>query len=200
MKFSKATKRVLSLSMATAVAAATIVAPSTAKKADAATSYKGYLCFSTAKWTFRNNHDDSKFSNTLQNSTNPKVITSAAKKAKFKDVTMKKNKKAKTYTVRLTKLSKKVIGNDKTFNALYVDTNIPGSLTKKVTVTNVKLIIDGKTVKTIKKGILTPDPGKESDDENVQIQVINQWNSRVGKVSYKMPKKSLAIQYTIKMK
>ena len=198
MKFTKTTKKVLSLSMATAVAAASFVAPTAAKKADAASSYKGYMCFSTAKWTFRNNHNDSKFSNKLQNTTNPSLITSAAKKAKFTDVTMKKNKKAATYTVKLTGLNKKVMSKDKTFNALYDDTTIPGKMKNKVKVTNVKLIIDGKTVKTYKKGVLTPDPGKS--DAFTQIQVINTWNSRVGKVSYKMPKKSVAIQYTIKFK
>lgn len=52
MKFTKTTKKVLSLSMATAVAAASFVAPTAAKKADAASSYKGYMCFSTAKVDF----------------------------------------------------------------------------------------------------------------------------------------------------
>ncbi len=198
MKFTKTTKRVLSLSMATAVAAASFVAPAATKKADAASSYKAYLCFSTAKWTFRNNHNDSKFANKLQNTTNPSLMTSAAKKAKFTDVTMKKSKKAATYTVKLTGLKKNVIGNDKSFNAIWVDTTIPGKMKSKITVTNVKFIIDGKTVKTYKKGVLTPDPGK--NEAFTQIQAVNQWNSRVGKVSYKMPKKSVAIQYTIKFK
>ena len=104
----------------------------------------------------------------------------------------RRKRNAVAYTVKLTGLNKKVMSKDKTFNALYVDTTIPGKMKNKVKVTNVKLIIDGKTVKTYKKGVLTPDPGKS--DAFTQIQVINTWNSRVGKVSYKMPKKSVGLE------
>lgn len=196
MRFTKVSKRVVSLAVAVAVVAASVVVPTTAKKADAAAKYTGYLCLSTGKWTFRNNHDDSKFSSKLQNTTN--TLSKKASKAKFKNVTMKKSKKKKTYSVSLTGLKKGVISKDKTFNALYVDTTIPGSMASKVKVTNVKLYLDGKCVKTFKKGILTPDPGKT--DDFTQIQVINTWNKRVPKFKYKMPKKSIKITYTVKFK
>lgn len=196
MRISKEIKRVMSLALAAAVIASSVSVPQAAKKVDAASSYKGYMCFSTGAWTFRNNHDDSKFSNKLQNSTNK--LNKKASKAKFKDVTMKKSKKAKTYTVKLTGLKNGVISKDKTFNALYVDTNIRGKDKSKVKVTNVTLKIDGKTVKTFKKAILTPEAGKTSG--NVQIQLINTWNSKVPSFKYSMPKKSIEVSYKIKFK
>ena len=180
MYFSKFAKKVLAVAVAVAVTASSVVATPSTKKADAA-SYKAYLCLQTAKFTFRNQHDDAKFSNKLQNTTNKLSKNSV----KFKDTTMKKGKK--TYTVQLTGLNK-CIAKDKTFNTLYVDTNIKGKDKKKVTVTNV----------TIKKGVLTPDPGQT--DGFVQLQIINMWNSRVAKFKYTMPKKTIKVTYTVKIK
>lgn len=190
MYFSKFAKKVLAVAVAVAVTASSVVATPSTKKADAA-SYKAYLCLQTAKFTFRNQHDDAKFSNKLQNTTNKLSKNSV----KFKDTTMKKGKK--TYTVQLTGLNK-CIAKDKTFNTLYVDTNIKGKDKKKVTVTNVKVFFDGKKVKTIKKRVLTPDPGQT--DGFVQLQIINMWNSRVAKFKYTMPKKTIKVTYTVKIK
>ena len=47
MRFSKTTKRVLSLAMTAAVAASSVAAAPAPKKADAAGSYKAYLCFAS---------------------------------------------------------------------------------------------------------------------------------------------------------
>ena len=55
-----------------------------------------------------------------------------------------------------------------------------------------------KKVKTIKKGVLTPDPGQT--DGFVQLQIINMWNSRVAKFKYTMPKKTIKVTYTVKIK
>lgn len=194
MRFSKFTKRVVSLAVALTVVATSVSVPQNATKAEAAGSYKAYLCLATGQWTFRNQHDDSKFASKLQNTTNKLKKNSA----KFTDVSMKTSKKGSTYTVKLTGLKAGVISKDKTFNSLYVDTNIPGKLVKKVKFTNVSVKFDGKTVKTFKTGITTPDPGKT--DGFVQLQIINAWNSRVSKFSYSMPKKSIEVKYTITVK
>ncbi len=196
MKLSKTVKKALSFVLVFALtAAATAVVPAQ-KRADAASSYKAYLCMATGQWTFRNSHDDAKFSSELQNTTNK--LSSSAGKAKFVDVKMKKSKKAKKYSVSLTGLKADVIGNDGTFNSLFVDTDIPGSMVKKVAVTNVSVFFDGKKVKTFKKGVLTPASGEEADF--TQIQVINTWNDKVPKFKYSMPKKSIKVTYTIKFK
>ncbi len=186
MKSSKTVKRVLSLVMAVLVVASSALAAPVQKRAAAAASYSAYLCLSTEKWTFRNEHSSDKFSDKLENTTNP--LDAAASKAKFTDVmSMKKNKKAKTYSVSLTGLKPAVIGNDGTFNTLFVDTTIPGSMKDKITVT-----------KTFKKAVLTPDPDATADF--TQIQIINIWNSRVTAFKYTMPKKSIKVTYTIKFK
>ena len=188
MYFSKFAKKVLAVAVAVAVTASSVVATPSTKKADAA-SYKAYLCLQTAKFTFRNQHDDAKFSNKLQNTTNKLSKNSV----KFKDTTMKKGKRHTLFS-----LQDLINVSQKTFNTLYVDTNIKGKDKKKVTVTNVNVFFDGKKVKTIKKGVLTPDPGQT--DGFVQLQIINMWNSRVAKFKYTMPKKTIKVTYTVKIK
>lgn len=195
MNLRKMAKGIASLTLALAVTLSSVTAPVNTKKASAA-SYKAYMCMATGQWTFRNEHDDAKFSNKLQNTTNK--LSDKAKSAKFTDVTMNTSKKGSTYTVKLTGLKAGVISNDKTFNTLYVDTTIPGTLVNKATFTNVSVKFDGKTVKTFKKGVTTPDPGQTADF--VQLQIINTWNDRVPKFSYRMPKKSIEITYTVAVK
>jgi len=196
MKLSRAVKKTLSFALAIAVIVTSVVAAPVQKKASAAATYGAYLCLTTGTWTFRNSHDDSKFSNSLQNTTNQ--LDAAASKAKFTDAKMKKSKKAQKYSVSLTGLKASVMGNDGTFNTLFVDTAVPGTMKDKITVTNVQVFFDGKKVKTFKKAVLTPDPGAEQ--AFTQIQVINTWNERVPKFKYTMPKKSIKVTYTIKFK
>ena len=94
MKSSKTAKKILSLVLAVVVVASSVIAVPIQKRASAAASYGAYLCLTTDMWTFRNAHNDSKFSDELQNTTNE--LAPAASKAKFTDVkSMKKAKKAK---------------------------------------------------------------------------------------------------------
>lgn len=59
MRFTKATKRVLSLSMAAAVAATTVAVPVVSQKADAASKYSAYLCFASKSYNgVAANHND----------------------------------------------------------------------------------------------------------------------------------------------
>ena len=78
-----------------------------------------------------------------------------------------------------------------------------GAKKKKLSVSKVTLKMDGKTVKTIKKPALTPDPGKK--DKFTQIMVVNTWNSNANKKCAatsikKMPKKSMTVTVTGKLK
>lgn len=198
MKFSKAAKRVMSIALATAVVTGSVAVAPAPQKAEAASKYTAYLCFATKKWNHRNNHDDSGFSTkvlTEKNKTNAK-----AKSAKFKNATVKKAKKSKTYTVSLTGLKKGAISSDGGWNSLYVDTTIPGSMKSKFKVTKAVVKVDGKKVKTIKNPVITPDPG--ASDKYCQIQIINTWNSYANKktnaTSIKMPKKSISVSFTVK--
>lgn len=197
MRFSKLTKRVLSLAMTVAVVASSVaVAPT--PKAEAA-SYKAYLCLMTKKYNYRTNHNDTaKFKNYLQTEKDEKIAGT-----KFKDVTIKKSKKSATYTVSLTGLKASTIAKDGGWNTLYIDTSIPGTMKNKIKVTKAVVKFDGKTVKTIKNPTVTPDPGASADF--TQIMCLNTWNSysekkwSAAKVT-KMPKKSISVSFTMKFK
>ena len=197
MKFSKAAKKVVSVALAAAVVVGSVaVAP--APKADAASKYTAYLCFATKKWNHRNNHNDSGFSTKVLTEKNK--VNAKAKKAKFKNATVSKSKKSKTYTVSLTGLKSGALSKDGGWNSLYVDTTIPGKMKSKFKVSKVTVKVDGRTVKTIKKPTITPDPG--ASDAYCQVQVINIWNKYASKktkaTSVKMPKKSISVSFTVK--
>ncbi|MDD7402476.1 MAG: hypothetical protein SO170_00055 [Butyribacter sp.] len=198
MKLSKAAKRVMSLALATAVTVGSVAVAPAPKKADAASKYTAYLCFATKKWNHRNNHNDSGFSTKVL--TEKKKVNAKAKKAKFKNATVKMSKSSKTYTVSLTGLKSGAISKDGGWNSLYVDTNIPAKYKKKFKVSKLTVKVDGKTVKTIKNPVITPDPG--ASDAYCQVLVINTWNSRCNKrtnaTSVKMPKKSISVSFTVK--
>jgi len=197
MKLTKVTKRVISLAMAVAVVASSIAVAPSPKKAEAA-SYKAYLCLATKKYHYRTNHNDTdKFQSYLLTEKDEKVDGT-----KFKDVTVKKSKKAATYTVSLTGL-KSAIAEDGGWNTLYIDTSIPGTMRNKVKVTKMVVKFDGKKVKTIKNPTITPDPGKKQDF--TQIMALNCWNSYSQKKwkaesVTQMPKNSISVSFTIKFK
>lgn len=197
MKLTKVTKRVISLAMTVAVVASSIAVAPAPKKAEAA-SYKAYLCLATKKFNYRTNHNDTgKFQNYLMTEKDEKIDGT-----KFTDVTVKKSKKAATYTVKLTGL-KNAIAEDGGWNTLYVDTSIPGTMRNKITVSKVVVKFDGKKVKTIKNPTITPDPGKKQDF--TQIMALNAWNSFAQKKwkaesVTQMPKSSIAVSFTIKFK
>lgn len=122
--------------------------------------------------------------------------------AKFKDVTVKKSKKAATYTVSLTGL-KNSIAEDGGWNTIYVDTSIPGTMRNKIKVSKIVVKFDGKAVKTIKNPTITPDPGKKADF--TQIMALNCWNTFAQKKwkaesVTKMPKDSITVSFTMKFK
>lgn len=191
MEFKKLSKKVVSLAVAVAVVASSVVVPTAAKKAEAATSYKAYLCLQTKTYNYRNEHNDSKFANCVSNQSGKKLA------GKFKDASFKKGKF--TFTVSATGLKKK-IAKDGGWNTLYIDTTLPGSQKSKLKVTKIVVKIDGKTAKTIKNPVLTPDPGKTADF--TQIMAINNYNTNAKKKcsSMKMPKSSISITVSGKLK
>ncbi len=197
MKLTRLTKSVLSLTVATTVAAASIAVPVAPKKAEAASTYKAYLCFMSKSYNgVANNHDADR--NGVQNGNDKKKISGIS----VKDASFKKGKV--NFTVSATGKNLKKFAKDKGWNVIYVDTNLPGTQKKKLSVSKVTLKMDGKTVKTISKPYLTPDAGKEAK-ENTQVMVVNMWNPNAEKkckaASIKtMPKKSISITVTGKLK
>ncbi|MCR5202437.1 MAG: hypothetical protein K6D02_05025 [Lachnospiraceae bacterium] len=195
--FKKGFKKAMSVALAaTLVLTAGIVAPKATKKAEAAKTYTAYLCLQTKKYNFRNNHDDAKFANYLKSKTNKKLGKGKFTNAKFKKGKVK-------FTVSLKGLKAGNISNDGGFNTLYIDTTLPGKKKSKLKITKAIVKMDGKKVATIKKPVLTPDPGKS--DKWTQVMVINDYN-KYAKAKYpasklkKMPKKSLTVTIVGKLK
>ncbi len=191
MEFKKLSKKVVSLALAVAVVASSVVVPGTAKKAEAAKSYKAYLCLQTKKYNYRNEHNDEKFANCVSDQSGKKLA------GKFTDASFKKGKF--TFTVSATGLKKK-IAKDGGWNTLYIDTTLPGSQKSKLKVTKIVVKVDGKAVKTIKNPVLTPDPGKTASF--TQIMAINNYNKNAMKKcsNLKMPKNSISITVSGKLK
>ena len=185
--------------MAAAVAATTVAVPVVSQKADAASKYSAYLCFASKSYNgVAANHNDANRAKGVFNGAkgNKKIAG-----IKVKNATFKKGKFKFTVSVSGKKLKK--FAKDKGWNSIYVDTSLAGAKKKKLSVSKVTLKMDGKTVKTIKKPALTPDPGKK--DKFTQIMVVNTWNSNANKKCAatsikKMPKKSMTVTVTGKLK
>lgn len=194
MRFSKTSKRVLSLAMTAAVAASSVAVAPAPKKAEAA-SYKAYLCFASKTYKgARDNHNGANFKLGVHNGNTKKKIS-----VKCSDATFKKGKVSFTVSVTGAAL-KNALKGDKGFNTIYVDTNLPGTSKKKFKVSKAVLKLDGKVVKTISKPYLTPDPGKEKN-EFTQIMIINTWNPNAEKKFKassltKVPTKSMSVTVT----
>jgi hypothetical protein len=192
MRFTKTAKKVLSVVMAAAVTATTVLAvPQFTQKADAASSVTAYLCFSSKSYNgVLSNHNDTNRSKGVMNGNK----TSSLSGVKVTNATIKKGKFSVTVSASGSKL--KSFSSDGGWNAIYVDTSLAGSSKKKLKVTSATLTIDGKTVKTIKNPALTPDPGKT--DNFTQVMIVNTWNNYAEKKykaasCTKMPKKSISV-------
>lgn len=101
-----------------------------------------------------------------------------------------------TYTVSVTDFGTIFADDFKTagqewFNLLFISTDIP--MDENVKVTDVKLIIDGKTVHKYAEAYLDPDT-----TDYVKILIQNIWNEDVKEISYyAAPTTSLEMSFTI---
>lgn len=194
MKFNKTTKKVLSLSLAAAVTAGSVVAPGMGKKTDAAASYKAYLCFMSKSYKGCLNQGSDRSKKVHNNGKSYSGIT-------IKDATFKKGNF--TFTVSVTGKNLAKFKSDKGWNTIYVDTNLPGTSKSKFSVSKAVLKMDGKVVKTIKNPVVTPEKGKKQD--TTQPQIVNCWNTACEKKCKaasitKMPTKSMSVTITGKLK
>ena len=96
-----------------------------------------------------------------------------------------------TYSVSVTDFD---FGEDETFNLLFVSTDIP--LDAGVTISDVKVILDGQTKYTFDEAYLSPD-----ELSYMSPMCINIWNDDLGKADglfgYMMPTDSIEIQFTV---
>ncbi len=156
--------------------------------------YNAYLGIQTPNWTYRNAWNDKGY--TDDPSLWGDFIYGNETKEKYGKVTDAVVKGNGTYTVSLTDFGSIVADDFKTanqdyFNLLFISTDIP--LSDNVKVTDVKIIMDGKTVKTFDEAFLDPD-----DKEYVKILIANIWNKEIGELPYyAAPAESVEMQFTI---
>lgn len=156
-------------------------------------SYNAYLGVQTPNWTYR---DAWNSANGIGSDYWGDFIYGNETSEKYGKVTDAVIAGNGTYTVSVTDFGTVFADDFNTagqeyFNLLYVSTDIPRS--DDVTISDVKLIIDGKTVHTYDEAFLDED---EVDYFKVLIQNI--WNADVAEISYyPAPSKSLEMQFTV---
>ncbi len=191
MKFSK----LLSAACAAAIAASAFAIPASADEV----SYHAYLGVQSASYTFRNAWNDATYGqgvtsddgmvyfDQLTGWENPGNIA-VNKGGVFTDAEITGDG---TYSVSVTDFD---FGEDETLNLLFVSTDIP--LDAGITISDVKVVMDGNTKYTFDEAYLSPD-----EKEYVSPMCINIWNEDLGKqdglFGYMMPTDSIELQFTV---
>lgn len=191
MKFSK----LLSTACAAAIAASALAIPASADEV----SYHAYLGVQSASYTFRNAWNDATYGqgvtsddgmvyfDQLTGWENPGNIA-VSKGGVFTDAEITGDG---TYSVSVTDFD---FGEDETLNLLFVSTDIP--LDAGITISDVKVVMDGNTKYTFDEAYLSPD-----EKEYMSPMCINIWNEDLGKqdglFGYMMPTDSIELQFTV---
>lgn len=191
MKFSK----LLSAACAAAIAASALDIPASAEDV----SYHAYLGVQSASYTFRNAWNDATYGQGITSDDgmvyfdqltgweNPGNIA-VNKGGVFTDAEITGDG---TYSVSVTDFD---FGEDETLNLLFVSTDIP--LDAGITISDVKVVMDGNTKYTFDEAYLSPD-----EKEYMSPMCINIWNEDLGKqdglFGYMMPTDSIELQFTV---
>ena len=186
--------RILSAIAAAAIAATTFV--SMAIPASAADSYNAYIGIQEPTgWSFRNKWNDPTYGKGVtaddglvffDQITGWDGSTPLDKGGDFTDAQITGDG---TYKVSLT--GDFDFGSAEALSLLFVSTDIP--LDAGVSVTDVKVILDGQTKYTFDEYFQDPD-----EKEYVNLLCINQWNSDINELfGYVMPTSSVEIEFTV---
>lgn len=189
MKFSK----LLSTACAAAIAASALAIPASAEDV----SYHAYLGVQSASYTFRNAWNEPSYGQGVTSDdgmvyfdqlTGWDGATPLNKGGVFTDAEITGDG---TYSVSVTDFD---FGEDETLNLLFISTDIP--LEAGITISDVKVIMDGNTKYTFDEAYLSPD-----EKEYVSPMCINIWNEDLGKqdglFGYMMPTDSIELQFTV---
>lgn len=171
-------------------AAAMAVSAFVSMPVSAADSYNAYLGVQTnPSWIFRNAWTDSSFGkdyeafDKLSKDGAPADIAGT-----FTDTVITGDG---TYKVSLTGAD---LSDEELFSLLFVSTDIP--VDAGVSITDVKVIIDGQTKYTFDEAYIPEDTG-----EYIQVQARNIWNDDLGKedglFAYTMPTDSVEMEFTV---
>ena len=175
-----------------AAAAAAVVAISTmAISAFADDTYHAYLGVQTnPSWIFRNAWNDGTYGKDSYDSFDKlsKDGAPADIAGTFTDVEITGDG---TYKVSLTGAD---LSDEEIFSLLFISTDIP--VDAGVSITNVKVIIDGQEKYTFAEGYIPEDTG-----DYIQVQARNIWNDDLGKedglFAYMMPNDSVEMEFTV---
>ena len=174
-----------------AAVAASVVAVSTMAVSAFADSYHAYLGVQTnPSWIFRNAWNDGTYGKDSYDSFDKlsKDGAPADIDGTFTDVEITGDG---TYKVSLTGAD---LSDEEKFSLLFVSTDIP--VDAGVSITNVKVIIDGQEKYTFAEGYIPEDTG-----DYIQVQARNIWNDDLGKdeglFAYMMPNDSVEMEFTV---
>ncbi|MBP0964122.1 MAG: hypothetical protein J5999_02400 [Oscillospiraceae bacterium] len=184
--------------LAAAAAGAMAVSMMAAMPASAEGTYHAYLGIQSASFTFRNAWYEPSYgqgvaaddgTNYFDHLTGWDGPTATNNGGTFTDAEITGDG---TYSVSLT--GDFNFGSDETLNLLFVSTDIP--LDSGVTISDVKVKIDGSTKYTFDEAYLSPDA-----TEYLEPMAINIWNDDLGKADglfgYTMPTSSVEVEFTV---
>ncbi len=182
-------------SLAAAAAIMTTLAATPAVSAEE--TYHAYIGVQSASFTFRNAWNEGSYGKGITADDGTVYFdqltgwdgpTAVNKGGKFTDAEITGDG---TYTVSVTDFD---FGDDETLNLLFVSTDIP--LDSGVTISDVKINMDGMTKYTFDEAYLSPD-----EQEYLQPMAINIWNDDLGKqdglFGYVMPSDSIEVTFTV---
>lgn len=160
---------------------------------DPAGKYNAYLGIQTPNWTYR---DPWNSANGIGSDYWGQFIYGNETKKQYGVVTDTEVAGNGTYSVKLTDFGSIISDDFATakqdyFNLLYISTDIP--LSDDIKITDAKIVIDGKTIKTFDEAYLDPD-----ETEYVKILFQNIWNDDVKELPfYVAPTSSVEMKFTI---
>ncbi len=158
---------------------------------DANGTYHAYLCVQTPTWIFRNAFDDATYGAATNYFNELGFVDGEwiAQGGTFTDVEINGNG---TYTVSLTGYDFSAqLGDEGLFNLIFLSTDLP--VNDEVTITNLKLKMDGKVITEQDKAFLD----KESKEYQKAL-FANIWNSDVEALPfYAAPTDSIEITFTV---
>ncbi len=189
--------RLLGAVAAAALAASTLTAFTAVNVAAEDTVYHAYIGVQSASYTFRNAWNEGQYGKDIvaddgtvwfDQLTGWDGNTPLNKGGVFTDAEITGDG---IYSVSVTDFD---FGDDETFNLLFASTDIP--LDAGVTISDVKVILDGQSKYTFDEAYLSPD-----ETAYVQPMCINIWNDDLGKedglFGYMMPTDSIELQFTV---
>lgn len=178
-------------------ASASLAATALAIPASADDTYHAYIGVQSASFSFRNAWDEPTYGLGVTGDDGMVYFdqitgwdgpTAVSKGGTFTDAEITGDG---TYSVSVTDFD---FGEDETLNLLFLSTDIP--LDSGITISDVKVVMDGNTKYTFDEAYLDPD-----EVNYIKPTCINIWNDDLGKdaglFGYTMPQDSIELQFTV---